>query len=162
MHHIILLLGGNLGEVSTSLQNARALIEARIGSITKASSLYESEPWGFTHAQNFLNQVIEIQSSLEAHELLNTTQEIEKELGRTTKTSTEYEGRLIDIDILFYDDLVLQSQRLTVPHPHLQNRLFTLLPLNERWNNFIHPVLNKTIEQLLKECSDSCWARLAE
>ncbi len=160
MHNVILLLGGNLGNVETSIEKAIELIEVRIGKVVETSALYESEPWGFTHAQNFLNQVIEVITDLEAMDILSLTQQIETELGRASKTGTEYEGRVIDIDILFYDDAVIDSPTLTIPHPHLQNRLFTLLPLNEKWSILNHPVYKKSIAELLKVCPDKCWARL--
>lgn len=160
MHHVILLLGGNLGNVELTLIQARDLIIEEIGEIVLASDLYESEPWGFEHAQNFLNQVIEVKSEYSPKEILKITQGIEKELGRKQKTSTYYEGRLIDIDILFYDDKIIDLAELRIPHPKLHERKFTLLPLNEKWSDLEHPILKKKIAELTKECIDTCWARL--
>ncbi|WP_068472238.1 2-amino-4-hydroxy-6-hydroxymethyldihydropteridine diphosphokinase [Saccharicrinis aurantiacus] len=159
MHRVILLLGGNLGDIKTTLKHARDLLSNEIGDVIKQSKLYESEPWGFEHAQNFLNQVIEIETAFSARELLDATQNIERELGRKQKTSTHYEGRLIDIDILFFDDIIVDESDLIIPHPHLHERLFTLLPLNELWSDFNHPLLKKSISELSDECEDKCWAR---
>lgn len=158
MHRAILLLGGNLGDIKTTLKLSLDLLQVKVGVIQKQSELYESEPWGFDHAQNFLNQVIEIETNYSAHELLNITQGIEKELGRKQKTSTHYEGRLIDIDILFFDNIIIDEADLEIPHPRLHERLFTLLPLDELWSDYTHPTLKKSIAELLKECDDTCWA----
>lgn len=159
MHRAILLLGGNLGDIKATLKLSLDLLQNEVGAVQKQSKLFESEPWGFEHAQNFLNQVIEIETNYSARELLGLTQKIEKELGRKQKTSTHYEGRLIDIDILFFDDEIVDDDDLKIPHPRLHERLFTLLPLNEVWSSYTHPILNKSIAELLNECEDKCWAR---
>lgn len=155
----ILLLGGNQGKVKESLSNAIELLSAKLGKPIRSSNLYESEPWGFEARQNFINQVVEFKSNLNPFELLSYTQSIEKKLGRQEKAGTQYESRPIDIDILFCDDLILQSQRLTIPHPLLHKRRFTLLPLMDHWSNLFHPVLKNNIEQLLKKCEDNCPVR---
>ncbi|TLX76895.1 2-amino-4-hydroxy-6-hydroxymethyldihydropteridine diphosphokinase [Labilibacter sediminis] len=160
MHQIILLIGGNEGNTHEYIAKAKAFIEKKIGKIVKESSIVESEPWGFEHAQNFLNQVIEVESSLTPHETLKNGQEIEKTLGRKAKTTTGYEGRPMDIDILFYDNLEISEEDLTIPHPRMHERKFTMVPLAEKWNNYIHPTFRKTMKQLLDECNDDGWIKI--
>ncbi len=154
MSKVLLLIGGNEGDRIDNIKQSKVLIEERIGLITSQSGIYESEPWGFEHAQNFLNQVIEVQCNKGAMVILAISQGIEKELGRRVKTTDGYEGRTMDIDILFYEDLIVNTERLVIPHPHLHKRKFTLLPLVEKWDNFLHPTLNKTMKELLFECND--------
>ncbi len=152
--NVILLLGGNQGIVKNYLSKAIKLLSERLSGPIKASNLYESEPWGFEAQQNFINQVVQFKTEMNPHELLVYTQSIEKQLGRKEKAGIQYESRPIDIDILFCDELILQSQRLTIPHPLLHERRFTLLPLMDHWSQFTHPVFKRTIEQLLKDCID--------
>ena len=159
MNKVLLLVGGNLGDRLSNLENVKALIEEKIGGVVEESSIYESEPWGFEHAQNFYNQVLEVESLYTEYEILDIAQEIERVMGRKAKTKTGYEGRPMDIDILFYNDLVFETERLTIPHPRLHERRFTMLPLVQKWKNFLHPYLNKTMEELLKECKDAGWVR---
>ncbi|MCW3807383.1 2-amino-4-hydroxy-6-hydroxymethyldihydropteridine diphosphokinase [Plebeiibacterium marinum] len=159
MNKVLLLVGGNLGDRFSNLENVKALIEEKIGGVVEESSIYESEPWGFEHAQNFYNQVLEVESLYTEYEILDIAQEIERVMGRKAKTKTGYEGRPMDIDILFYNDLVFETERLTIPHPRLHERRFTLMPLAQKWNSLLHPVLNKTMEELLLECKDEGWVR---
>ncbi len=154
MNRYILLLGGNQNDVIAACQKAIKLLSKDLGQPLIQSAYYESEPWGFEAAQNFINQVAEFQSTINPIEVLNLTQSIEKELGRQTKTGTHYESRPIDIDILFIDEQQIALPRLTVPHPRLHERKFTLAPLMEHWADFHHPTLNKTIRQLTLECKD--------
>ncbi len=160
MNNVILLLGGNLGDRTKLIQEAKNLISQNNCIIVKESSLYESEPWGFNHAQNFINQIIEIETEYEPEFLLQNTQKIEKTLGRKAKTKTGYEGRTMDIDILFFNHQIIHLPNLIIPHPELHNRKFTLLPLAEKWDDFIHPVFQKTSIDLLESCKDTCWARI--
>ncbi len=150
----ILLFGGNQNNVVDSINNAKQLLSKQIGNPIAQSAFYESAPWGFEASQNFINQVVEFHSSIEPIDLLNFTQSIEKELGRKEKAGTNYESRPIDIDILFIDDFQINSERLTVPHPKLHERRFTLLPLMDHWSSMNHPTLHKTIEQLEAVCTD--------
>ncbi len=159
MHKVFLLIGGNEGNRTLNITWAHQLIESKIGRIIDKSSLYESEPWGFTHQQNFINQVLEVESAYSPLEILKQTQSIEKNLGRKTKTSTGYEGRTMDIDILYFDDQSVSLPNLIIPHPRLHERIFTLLPLVEKWADFIHPILKKSNQLLLNECNDTCWAK---
>lgn len=159
MNSVILLIGGNEGNRTENIYAAKALIGDRIGKITEFSSCYESEPWGFAHQQNFLNQVVEVSTTLLALDILNLAKQIEKELGRKPKTQAGYEGRTMDIDILFFNNEIIELPQLTVPHPKIQERRFTLLPLAERWGKLVHPILGKTMNMLLNECDDAGWVR---
>ncbi len=153
MTTIYLLLGGNLGDKRKIFSEARNLLTERIGKIMVRSSVYETEPWGFESNDVFWNQVLEISTSLDPEEVLRLCQQTELDLGRT-RNKTQYSSRLIDIDILFYGDLIIQGKNLTVPHPRIQERKFTLVPLNEIAPKLIHPVFRKSIGQLLEECPD--------
>ena len=153
MKQLVLLLGGNLGNRKQNFQKAIELLESRVGRLLSQSGLYESEPWGFEHENNFLNQVLLMETELRPEEILSLTQNIEKEMGRI-KLSDEYEGRFIDIDILFYDDLILHTESLIIPHKHLHERRFTLLPLHELMPDFVHPKLKLSIRHLLSDCKD--------
>lgn len=154
-HTIYLLLGGNLGNVEETFERVSVLIEKKIGKIEKKSSIYWSEPWGFAAKNNFLNRVLKVCTPLQPEELLKCLLQIEIDLGRDRNTCTdEYLSRAIDIDILFYDSIDYQSETLTVPHPKIQERMFTLLPLEEVAPDYNHPVLNKTISNLTRNCKD--------
>lgn len=152
MPNVYLLLGGNLGNRTAYLQQARESIAAQVGSITNSSKLYETAAWGKTDQPAFLNQVLEVQTELTPEQVLQRINLIEHELGRVRQE--HWGARVIDIDILFYDSLVLQSQRLTIPHPQLHLRRFTLMPLAELAPHLAHPVLKKSIAELLLECPD--------
>lgn len=159
---VYLLLGGNIGDTKSLFAQTIKLIQTEVGDVVQKSSLYESEPWGFEHEQNFLNQVVIVETMLEPINLLDTTQQIEKEMGRVRKKS-QYSERTIDVDILFYDNLVMESERLTIPHLMLHQRRFTLEPLVELSPIFIHPKKQKTLDELLHECSDKLFVkRLAD
>lgn len=158
MNTIYLLSGSNIGDSSHHLDTAISFIRSRVGAITQKSSIYKTEPWGNKEQQDFLNQVLEVHTSLEPEEVLRQLLLIEQEMGR--KRMEKWGPRVIDIDILFYEIRVMQTQRLTIPHPLLHERRFTLLPLAEIAPNFIHPVLHKTINELLAQCADSSVVNL--
>ena len=130
---IYLSLGSNLGDKEGNILRAYTLIEQRIGQIARKSSLHRTAPWGFESSNDFLNSVIAIETSLTPRELLTETQRIEKEIGRTAKTSADgtYQDRLIDIDILIYNDLIIDEPDLQIPHPLMNQRDFVLNPLKE-------------------------------
>ncbi len=152
MEEAILLLGGNLGNRELALAQAMEKIEAHVGEITAHSSIYESEPWGFEDKNQFLNQAIKVNTELNPQQLLSTLLDIEQSLGRirTGKLS----ARIIDLDILFYGNQKITTETLTIPHPRISERLFTLLPLAELLRNDILPVLNISAQELIKACSD--------
>ena len=155
MKKIYLLLGSNIGNKEKHICLAQNLIQQYVGKIVAESSLYITEAWGFETDEMFLNKVIAVESELDAFEILARTQKIEKSLGRTAKTTDAYQSRIIDIDILFYDDKIIETQQLTIPHQQIQNRLFTLMPLAEIAPDFIHPKLQKTVLGLLQQCTDN-------
>lgn len=150
----LLLLGGNQGDVIKNLQQAIEALSIHLGEAIETSAYYESEPWGFEASQNFVNQVVEFESSFTPDQLLGITQQIEIQLGRKQKTGTHYESRPIDIDILFIDNYIIETSHLIIPHPRLHQRRFTLLPLLDHWQNLFHPKLEKTILELLSICED--------
>ena len=155
MSSVFLLLGGNLGHIQNNFIQAISIISESCGSISQKSRLYKSKAWGFKADELFLNQVIEIKTDLSATALLKETQAIEKKIGRKEKTQKEnYSSRLIDIDILFFNSKIIETDDLSIPHPRLHLRNFTLLPLNEIIPNFVHPGLGKTILWLTEHSTD--------
>ena len=159
MARAIVITGGNLDNVKARLRQAQQMINERLGVILRCSHMYESEAWGFTASDNFLNQAIELDTDLTPEELLKGVQAIEKELGRDRDAEAAikaangepYSSRKIDIDILFYDDLVIETPELTIPHPLMQEREFVLAPLSEIAPSKIHPILDKSIRELRGE-----------
>ena len=159
MNRAVLLLGSNLGNASENLEKAIRLILERIGLLEKISSVYETRPWGFKHENNFLNQVLIIKTLEEPLNLLRIILLIEKELGRV-RSGKVYKARTLDIDILYYNDLVLDNAHLKIPHPLLHTRKFTMVPLVEILPDYIHPGLNKTNKELLEDCKDDSAVKL--
>ncbi len=154
---IYLLLGSNLADKRVNIQRAFDLIDLKIGKIILKSSLYETEPWGIKDQNNYLNQVLKVKSQCSPKSLLEKCNEIEIIIGR--KRSKKWGERLIDIDILYYDDLVISDNELIIPHPEIQNRRFTLELLVELAPDLIHPILQKDQKQLLLECTDPLWVK---
>lgn len=149
---LYLLLGANLGDRVQTLRRATDLIAERVGPVVRQSGLYETAPWGITDQPAFLNQVLAVETTLAPEAVLIQTQLIEQELGRIRHE--KWGARIIDVDILYYDKLVSQSETLTIPHPYLHQRRFTLVPLAEIAPEFMHPVLGKTTVELLAELDD--------
>ncbi len=152
MKGIFLLLGSNIGDRLIVLGKAGDMITQEIGIVVRRSSVYVSEAWGIRNQPNFLNQVLEVESGLEPMAVLEKAQLIENRLGRRRKI--KWGERIIDIDILYFGDLVVTSKRLTIPHPYISSRRFTLTPLCEIAPSLIHPVLKKDQCTLLLECTD--------
>lgn len=152
MNKAYLLTGGNLGDRQQYLATARQFINQQCGTIAVASSLYETAAWGNTDQPAFLNQAIEITTTLTARQLIRRILKIEKQMGRVRQE--KYGPRLIDIDILLFNNEKHNYPFLKLPHPEMQNRRFALLPLAEIAPDIIHPVMNKTVTELLKECKD--------
>jgi len=152
MNKVFLLIGGNMGDRLQNLHQAIALLSATCGPVIQQSAVYETAAWGKTDQAAFLNQALLLTTSLTPQELITTILSVEEEMGRLRM---EKNGpRVIDIDIIFYNELVMQEPNLTIPHPQLQNRHFVLVPLHEIAPTFVHPVLHKTITELLEECKD--------
>ena len=151
--NIFLSLGSNQGDSQKILPEAIRMIGSQAGTVVKVSSVYRTAAWGKADQPDFLNQVIQVQSSLMPAELMDAMLGIEQSLGR--HRTEKWAPRTIDIDLLFYGDNVTTSPSLTLPHPHLQNRNFVLIPLDEIAPDFIHPVLKKTVRTLLAACEDT-------
>lgn len=151
MAEVYVSLGTNLGDKDNNLRTAVRLMQERIGKVISLSSFYETAPWGFQSEHSFLNAAACIETRLSPKQLLLVTQQIERELGRTQKSSGNvYKDRLIDIDLLMYDDLQIHADQLVLPHPLMTERRFVLEPLAEIASETIHPVTGKTIRELLE------------
>jgi len=153
MNKVFLGIGTNLGDRPANLKEAVSQIGEIIGRVTKSSSVYETEPWGFEAEEQFYNMVVEAETALSPSGVLGAILMIEAKLGRL-RNEKQYSSRSIDIDILFYNDLVMNEEALKIPHPHLHKRKFVLVPMCEIASGFVHPVMNKTIADLLETCQD--------
>ena len=154
MNSAYLLLGGNIGKVGESFSKALEKISSDVGNIIKTSPVYYSEPWGFESKNMFHNQAIQIDTALNPHEILSSLLSIESSIGRTRKKEI-VESRKIDIDILLYNNLIINDNELQIPHPRMHLRKFTLVPLSDIAPNEFHPLFKKTIVQLLESCDDT-------
>ena len=157
MSEAYLLIGGNLGNRYQNILDAGERIEKLCGKILKSSKVYETAAWGNIHQPDFLNQVLQIQTSLQADQLMAALLTIEKEMGRIR--NEKFGARTIDLDILFYDSAIIDNQNVTIPHPKIAERCFVLVPLSEIAPDLIHPVLQKNINSLLVECPDKLEVR---
>ncbi|MDA3853781.1 MAG: 2-amino-4-hydroxy-6-hydroxymethyldihydropteridine diphosphokinase [Bacteroidales bacterium] len=155
-----LILGSNSGDKENLLRHAITLLDQKLGQIIATSSVYETAAWGYTSENSYLNQALSIETPHSPLEVLHITQLIEKRLGRSSKSVNEiYTDRPIDIDILFYDNKVVNHPKLTIPHPHLCERRFVLVPINELAPELCHPIRQKTMRQLLSSCDDKLAVR---
>ena len=152
MNRSYLLIGGNEGNRIAQLATAGDLISAAAGTITQTSAIYETEPWGKSDQPWFLNQALELETGHDAASLLVLLLGIEEKMGR--RRSEKYGARLIDIDILFFNDAIVREQGLVIPHPEIQNRRFALAPLDDIASDLIHPVLGRSVRELLLACTD--------
>lgn len=152
MNEVYLLTGGNMGNRLQYLEQAAASIEKNIGAITRRSAVYETAAWGLENQDAFLNQVLEIRTHLDPGSVLAEILGIEENMGR--KREQKYGPRIIDIDILFFNDEVIDRPGLKLPHPQMQFRRFVLEPLSQLIPSRIHPLLKKTVKELLDECQD--------
>jgi 2-amino-4-hydroxy-6-hydroxymethyldihydropteridine diphosphokinase len=146
VHTVYLALGTNLGNRLANLKAARAALTPQMD-LKAQSQIYETPPWGFTEQDKFLNQVLKVETYLEPEALLKHLKRLEVALGRVP--SFENGPRLIDMDILFFDDLVMDTPELTIPHPRLHERAFVLVPLNDIAPDLVHPEFRKTVQELL-------------
>lgn len=149
MHKVYLLLGSNLGDREKNINDAINELQVSGIIISKKSSLYNTPPWGYTEQPDFLNQAIECLTSLEPFELLKEIKKIERKLGR--EKTVRYGPRIIDIDIIFFDDLIFKSDELTIPHHLMHKRDFVLKPLCEIAPDFVHPELKLSVKNLLEK-----------
>ena len=158
MARVVLLTGGNQGDVKRTLQTVQRLVNERVGAVLRCSHRYESKPWGFAAATDFSNQALEVSTDLSPWEVLDAVKEIERQLGRNHAAEaleraaggSRYASRPVDIDILFYDDAVISDERLTIPHPLLAERAFALVPLCEIMRTRRHPVTGRTVGEMLE------------
>jgi 2-amino-4-hydroxy-6-hydroxymethyldihydropteridine diphosphokinase len=153
MNKAYLLTGGNMGDRDQQLALARELIDQHCGTIVNSSSLYETAAWGITEQPAFLNQALELDTTLNSRQLIRHILKVEKKMGRIR--AEKYGPRIIDIDILLFNDEIHNYSFLKLPHPEMQNRRFALLPLSEIAAGVIHPVFQKSIARLLEECPDT-------
>ena len=149
----ILSIGSNQGDRLENVQACIQLIQIEIGTVISVSKLYETPSWGF-ESDSFYNCAIAIQTSKSAQKLLSSCLKIEKKLGRIRSLHEGYQPRIIDIDIISFDNEIIQSTNLVVPHPQLQDRLFVLLPMKDLQLEFVHPVMNKSTQDLIDSCKD--------
>ncbi|HEX8574943.1 MAG TPA: 2-amino-4-hydroxy-6-hydroxymethyldihydropteridine diphosphokinase [Flavobacterium sp.] len=152
-HQVILSLGSNQGEKAAIIVQCIQYIHQQLGTVVRVSKLYESSSWGF-ESDNFFNCALLVHTQKSPQQLLSGILQIEKELGRIREEASGYQARNIDIDIISFNNEVVEEENLSVPHPQLQNRLFVLLPVNDLSVDFVHPVSHKTIPQLIQECKD--------
>lgn len=146
-------IGTNLGDREQNIRSAIALITDSVGTVTSFSRIYETEPWGFESENKFLNLVVKVETELKPPALLGKIHVIENQLGRI-RSGTQYSSRIVDIDILFYNNAIIERKNLQIPHPRVSERRFVLVPLCEIEPDGVHPVLGKSFSNLLKECPD--------
>ena len=152
MSKVYLSIGSNKGNRSVLINKAIDEIEKKVGIIISRSSIYQSKSWGFD-SNDFYNLCLLIDSDIEPKSLLIDLKKIEKSMGREDVDSS-YSDRFIDIDILFYDNIIIDLEDLKIPHPKIEMRKFVLVPLLEIACNYLHPILNKTIKELDNDCGD--------
>lgn len=152
MNKAILLIGGNLGDRTGHLQQAVEQIDKLIGKVEKKSALYETAAWGHVEQPDYLNQALLVSTEMDARTLLETVLDIEHNIGRIRRQ--KWGARVIDIDIIFYNDDVINQPDLKVPHPQMQFRQFVLVPLREILPDWQHPVLHQSVSTLLENCTD--------
>lgn len=153
MNQLFLITGSNLKNKLANLEKANEEIKKHVGNILASSSIYETEAWGIENQPTFYNQIHLVETPLSSQKVMDTLLQIEKKMGRIRTTKNA--ARIIDIDILFYNEEIITTKDLIIPHKEIPNRRFVLMPLNEIAPNFLHPQLQKTIQQLLQECNDS-------
>ena len=153
MHHVFLGIGGNIGNKPANFRKVHQIIGSQIGEISEKSSVYESPPWGFQADDNFWNQVLKLDTMLTPTEILSEINKMESSFNRN-RHSERYSSREMDVDILYYDDIFIETDDLIIPHPRLHQRLFVLVPLTEIAPGFKHPLLRMTSKKLLENCKD--------
>jgi len=153
MNKAILLIGGNLGDRTGHLQQAVEQIDKQVGKVEKISALYETAAWGHVEQPDYLNQALLVSTGMDARTLLQTVLAIEHNIGRIRRQ--KWGARVIDIDIIFYNDTIINEPDLKIPHPQMQFRQFVLVPLTEIIPDWQHPVLHQSVSTLLENCTDT-------
>lgn len=148
-------IGSNLGDREFNIEDALERIVENVGIVTRSSSFYETEPWGFQTDEQFLNIAAVAETDLNPGDLIEITKKIENRMGRIRDEKVHYTSRIIDIDILLYDDIIINTENLKIPHPLMHERNFVLAPLNEIAPDALHPVFDKTVSELFSSCSDT-------
>lgn len=152
MNKVFIITGGNIGDRMKNLETAEKMIEEQIGHVIQTSKIYETEAWGINDQPSFYNQVLIVETNFSADKVIKKILKIEEDMGRVRTIKNA--ARNIDIDILFFNDDIVNEENLTIPHPQMINRRFVLMPLNEIASAKNHPVYNKNVAQLLAECKD--------
>ncbi len=160
MNKVYLSLGSNLGDKKSNLIEAIKQIESEIGTIKSISSIYESEPWGFNSSNSFYNLALSVNTKLNETDLLYHCQNIEKNLGRKNKTINSYSDRILDIDILYFNNQITNFDNLQIPHLRIYDRQFVLQPMREIASDFIDPVKKISISEIQKRCTDSSQLKI--
>jgi len=161
-NRVIIGLGSNLGDRFAALAHAMDLIREEAGDISAASSVWETEPWGFEASEQFLNMVIIIETTMQPRQLMQLFRSVEGRIGRRRGGGTgRYESRIIDIDILLWEERVISVPGLEIPHPKISDRRFVLEPLCEVAPDAVHPVTGLTVAEMLQTCDDRSDVRLA-
>lgn len=153
MNIVYILTGSNLGNKLENLQEAKQHLVKQAGGIVASSSVYETEAWGKNDQPDFYNQALILNTKSSSEEMMKKILNIEEQMGR--KRTTKNASRIIDIDILFFNNDIVNTQNLVIPHPEIANRRFVLIPLNELSPGFVHPLLKKNISELLSICKDT-------
>jgi 2-amino-4-hydroxy-6-hydroxymethyldihydropteridine diphosphokinase len=152
-HQVILSLGSNQGNRLENIEHCIDLLHQEVGTVVKVSSLFESDSWGFS-SDSFYNCAVLIHTYKNPQKLLKNILKVEKRLGRVRTETSNYQPRVIDVDMIFFDDEIIESESLQIPHKHLQDRLFVILPMMELVSDWTHPISQKSISDILKECED--------
>ena len=155
MNNAYLMIGGNLGDRLANLNNAKIEIELHCGKILSSSAIYETAAWGFTEQPPFFNQALQVETTLSATELMQQLLSIELSLGR--ERLLPLGPRSIDLDIIYFNNEIIQTDVVTIPHPRMEQRNFVIIPLNEIAPNYLHPILNLPTSTLLKQCKDESY-----
>lgn len=162
MMRTFLLIGGNLGDRRRIQREALRALERSCGDIFVRSSLYESPPWGFEHERHFLNRVVGIETHHPPRALLEELLAIEKSFGRERKQEERYQGRTLDLDILYYEDKIVREADLKIPHPRIPERRFTLVPLSEIAPDREDPLQERKVRAMLADCEDPIGVKVLE
>ncbi len=156
------MIGGNLGPRERIQKEALRAVEESCGPVFTSSSLYESAPWGFDHERYFLNRVIGVDTSHTPLALLEELLAIEDTFGRERQEEGVYQGRILDLDILYYEERIVWEERLKIPHPKIPERRFTLEPLNEVAPEMTDPLTEKSVRTMIRECEDPLGVKVFE